>query len=127
MVQHLALLAGATQPRPVAGVDTPAHLASLVTRTLGVTPALHLTVRTGEHSLLVDQEAVLALAHRLVKIHLALLVGVAGESGAGIHTLLVLSVAGLGQRAVLVAGAALANLWQGGGAIAAAGVGSAGH
>ena len=77
--------------------------------------------------MLVDQEAVLALAHRLVKIHLALLVGVTGESGAGVNTLLVLSVAGLGQRAVLVAGASLANLWQGGGAIAAAGVGSAGH
>ena len=53
--------------------------------------------------MLVDQEAVLALAHRLVKVHLALLVGVAGESGAGVNTLLVLSVAGLGQGTVLVA------------------------
>ena len=77
--------------------------------------------------MLVDQEAVLALAHRLVKIHLALLVGVTGESGAGVNTLLVLSVAGLGQRTVLVTGAALANLWQGDGATAAAGAGSAGH
>ena len=59
--------------------------------------------------MLVDQEAVLALADRLVKVHLALLVGVAGESGAGIHTLLVLSVAGLGQGTVLVAGASLAH------------------
>ena len=95
MVQHLTLLSWATQSRPVAGVDTSSHLASLIARTLGITPAFHLAIRTGENSLLVDQEAVLALAHRLVKVHLALLVGVTGESGAGIHTLLVSSVAGL--------------------------------
>ena len=76
MVQHLTLLAWAAQSRPVAGVDTSSHLASLVTWTLGITSAFHLAIRTGEDSLLVDQEAVLALAHRLVKVHLALLVGV---------------------------------------------------
>ena len=76
MVQHLTLLAWAAQSRPVAGVDTSSHLASLITGTLGITPALHLTIRTGEDSLLVDQEAVLAFAHWLVKVHLALLVGV---------------------------------------------------
>ena len=94
VVQHLARLAGATQPRPVAGIDTAARLAALVTRALCVTPTLHLAVRAGEDALLVHQEAVLALADGLVEVDLALLVGVAGESCAGIITLLVLSVAG---------------------------------
>ena len=57
--------------------------------------------------MLVDQEAVLALAHRLVEVDLALLVGVAGESGAGVVTLLVLSAACLDQWTVLVTGASL--------------------
>ena len=104
MVQHLTRLAWSTQPRSVTGVDTAASLTSLVTRALLVTPTLHLAVRAGEHALLVHQEAVLALAHGLVQVDLALLIGVAGESGAGVDTLLVLSVAGRGQRTVLVAG-----------------------
>ena len=95
MVQHLTRLAWATQPRPIARVDTASRLTALVTGALRVTPALHLAIRAREHALLVHQEAVLALAHRLVEVDLALLVGVAGESGAGVVTLLVLSVAGL--------------------------------
>ena len=107
VVQHLTRLAWATQPRPVTRVDTASSLTSLITGALRVTPALHLAIRAREHALLVHQEAVLALAHRLVEVDLALLIGVTGESGAGVVTLLVLSVAGLGQRTVLVTGASL--------------------
>ena len=119
MVQHLARLAWSTQPRPVARVDTAASLTSLITRTLRVTPTLNLAVGAREHALLVHQEAVLALAHGLVEVDLALLVGVAGESGAWVVTLLVLSVAGRGKRTVLVAGTSLGHLRQGGWAGAA--------
>lgn len=109
VVQDLTRLAWSTQPRSVTRVDTAARLTALVTRTLRVTPTLHLAVGAREHALLVHQEAVLALAHGLVQVDLALLVGVAGESGARVVTLLVLSVAGRGQRTVLVAGASLGH------------------
>ena len=112
VIQHLTLLAWSTQPRPVAGVDAAARLTALVARTLLVTTALRWPVRAGEHALLVHQEAVLALAHRLVAVDLTLLVGVAGESGAGVVALVVLSVAGGGEGTVLVTGAALGHLGQ---------------
>ena len=107
VVKHLTRLAGATQPRPVTRVDTATRLTALVTGALRITPTLHLAVRAREHALLVHQEAVLAFAHRLVEVDLALLVGVAGESGAGVVTLLVLSAAGLDQWTILVTGASL--------------------
>ena len=101
VLQHLTLLARSTLV-PVARVDTPAGVAGLVAGTLVMTPALHLTVWTGEGPGLVDHQAVLALADRLVAGHRALLVTLAGEPGAGVNTLGGLSVAGLAERTVLV-------------------------
>ena len=126
VVQHLALLALAAQPRPVARVDAAAGLAALVTGTLLTGAALHLAAGAREHARLVHHEAVLALAGGLVAGHLAHLVLVAAEPGAGVVALLGLPAAGLAQGAALVAGAALHYAGLGAG-VPAPGVGSAGH
>ena len=76
VVQHLALLASITQSGSVTGVDAPARLTSLVGGTLFISSALQLPVRTGEDSLLVDHETVLALANWFVVADLAHLVAV---------------------------------------------------
>ena len=59
-----------------------------------MSPALQLTVRTGEVTSLAHHQAVLALTLRLVVGDHALLVAVAGEPGAGVNTPPGLSVAG---------------------------------
>jgi hypothetical protein len=126
VVQNLALLAGVTGSGAVTGVYTTSLVTGLVAGTLFMAATLQLTVRTREDTGLVDHQRVLALAHRLVSADLAHLVAVAGEPGAGIVALTGLSVAGLGQRTLLVTGAAIMNHgmddWR-----SAGGVRSTGH
>ena len=113
MLQHLTLLPHPAQAGLVAGVDTPPGLAGLVARALGVTTALRLSVRAGQVAGLADHQAVLAPTDGLVGGHLALLVTVAGEPRAGVHTLPGLSVTGRGDGAALVGLTAEVRLRQG--------------
>ena len=71
VVQHLALLAlgtgGGGRVARIAGAATASRLAAgLVGGTVGVLAALHLPVGAGQRPLMVDHQAVLALAGRLV-------------------------------------------------------------
>ena len=124
VLQHLTLLPHPAQAGLVAGVDTPPGLAGLVARALGVTTALRLSVRAGQVAGLADHQAVLAPTDGLVGGHLALLVTVAGEPRAGVHTLPGLSVAGRRHGAALVSLTAQVRLRLGAGG--AGGVRSAG-
>ena len=94
VVQHLTLLASSAHTSSVTRVHTSTSLAALVGGTLVIAPALHLSVWTGEDTLLVDHEAVFTLADWFVVVDLADLVGVAGEPRTWVIALLGLSATG---------------------------------
>ena len=102
VVQHLALFAGAADGNVVTRVLAPAAAARLVGRTVVMHPALNLPVRTGQLALLVDHQAVLAAALRLVVHHLALLVEGAGLGSTGVEALASLGVASCVLAAISV-------------------------
>ena len=91
VVQYLTLLASSTHTSSITWVDTATSLASLVGWTLIITSALHLSVWTGEDTLLVDHEAVFTFADWFVVADLADLVAVTGEPRTWIIALLGLS------------------------------------
>ena len=74
VVQHLALLAGATDGNVVTRVLAPTTAARLVGGTVVMHSAFHLPVWTGQLALLVDDQAVLAATLWLVVHNLTLLV-----------------------------------------------------
>lgn len=74
MIQHLALFAGGTEAGVVAGIHTTAVGTSKIFLAFAVLSALDLAIRTGEDTLLVNHQTVLAPAHRQVVTHNTLLI-----------------------------------------------------
>jgi len=65
--------------------------------------AFNLAVRTGQDTLLINHQAVLAFTHGLVIRHDALLVGVTRSTSTWVKTLPILAVTSCSKRTVLVA------------------------
>jgi hypothetical protein len=104
VVQHLALLPLGAQLVGLAArtAALTGLAAGLVGGAVAVLATLRLAVRTGQRPLVVDNQAVLALTHRLVVGHHALLVALAEQRAAGVETLAGVAVAGRHSAAIAV-------------------------